>query len=547
AEVGNDPNAELVWEENLGLFTIELQRQIRINEPRYYTYPPEMADPRYVYPYVFTMPVPPFVDRDIDQLATHSLVPKFSPANMMQQLTPEMKAFLEKKKAEMKTKKKSDDPGVQGIQGMQSMPGVNMGMGGMAGMGGMPGMDGGMGMGMPGMGGMPGMDGGMGMGMGMPGMGMPGMGMPGMDGGMGMGMPGAEGDMSMGMGMGMPGMGMPGMGMPGMGMPGMGDMYGMGMTSMERGPQVDYLLIRFFDFGVEPGRKYRYRVQILIEDPNHPADIRMEPIERFLDDTVKKRLVEVNAEEQERKTQYADKTPLEQTILSRKYYLRSDFSEPSEIVEVKVPPATIAGEISGGRFVSMPKDSPAPPDLMIQTDEPTGKMMAVVHDPERSVDIPGIVDVHRGSVLNFTSNADVIHPVQLVFKKLKDVQFQTNRLVADIRGGMELPETKPPTPKQPSGMAAADMAMGMDMGMGMATPTPEKSTPLYTFGEYAVVDPSGKLHVYNEFEDWKNFKRLALPPQPDTAGMGMGGMPGDVMPGMEGAMPGDEGPRRRGR
>ena len=61
-------------------------------------------------------------------------------------------------------------------------------------------------------------------------------------------------------------MGMPGMGMPGDGMYGDG-MYGAGMTY---GPTVDYLLIRFFDFNVEMGKKYRYRIQLLLEDPNHP-------------------------------------------------------------------------------------------------------------------------------------------------------------------------------------------------------------------------------------------------------------------------------------
>jgi hypothetical protein len=37
-------------------------------------------------------------------------------------------------------------------------------------------------------------------------------------------------------------------------------------TSLPKG--VDYYLLRFFDFSVEPGKKYKYRVKLLIQDPN---------------------------------------------------------------------------------------------------------------------------------------------------------------------------------------------------------------------------------------------------------------------------------------
>ena len=32
----------------------------------------------------------------------------------------------------------------------------------------------------------------------------------------------------------------------------------------------DHLLLRFFDFTVEPGKKYKYQVQLVLADPNYP-------------------------------------------------------------------------------------------------------------------------------------------------------------------------------------------------------------------------------------------------------------------------------------
>jgi hypothetical protein len=65
-------------------------------------------------------------------------------------------------------------------------------------------------------------------------------------------------------------------GMMGGGMPFRGEMgggagsfapSGTGRTELPRG--VDYWLVRFFDFTVQPGKKYKYRVQLVLADPNY--------------------------------------------------------------------------------------------------------------------------------------------------------------------------------------------------------------------------------------------------------------------------------------
>ena len=87
-------------------------------------------------------------------------------------------------------------------------------------------------------------------------------------------MPGAGGSMMPGSGGGM----MPGSGgsmMPGMGgmMPGAGGYPGSYSGTVE---VAQYKLIRFFDMNVEPGKVYRYRVRVFLEDPNNPnTDPRM--------------------------------------------------------------------------------------------------------------------------------------------------------------------------------------------------------------------------------------------------------------------------------
>ena len=107
--------------------------------------------------------------------------------------------------------------------------------------------------------------------------GMPTMPAPGMMPGAMPGMPGMSADPAMmgGAAMPVPGMDMPGGAgapmMPGFGMdPAM--MGAGGMTPMPLGEIVSYQLFRFFDFGVEQGKRYRYRVRLVLKNPNCKVD-----------------------------------------------------------------------------------------------------------------------------------------------------------------------------------------------------------------------------------------------------------------------------------
>lgn len=296
--------------------------------------------------------------------------------------------------------------------------------------------------------------------------------------------------------------------MPGMMPAEMGGGYaGTGMISFR--PRVEYLLVRFFDFTAEPGRKYRYRVQLLLEDPNHPQDYRLEPNERTLDDTTKERLKQIVAEEQKDKNR-------------RLYVRRTDWSAPSEVVSVAPADRVLAGPVELPRSLEIPKTT-----FSVPMDEPKAKVMSIVWDATHAADVPGMQEVYRGSVLNFKSEAAVVHPISLVYKALPDFEFDTNRVVLDIRGGEPLPCT-------------------------------EHDDPLTAPGELILLDADGNLIVRNELDDENDFRRNS-PPEvtaataPSATGVmpgeaaDVGGMPGDagVMPGSESAAPGAG--RRRGR
>src|SRR5690606_30011309 len=95
-------------------------------------------------------------------------------------------------------------------------------------------------------------------------MGMPPRGMGGM-GGMG-GMSGRG--MGGGMGMGRPPMG--GRGMGGEGMYGPRGMGGEGFGGLQStAPEVPYKLYRYVDTSCEPGKRYRYRVRLWVNNPNY--------------------------------------------------------------------------------------------------------------------------------------------------------------------------------------------------------------------------------------------------------------------------------------
>ena len=337
--------------------------------------------------------------------------------------------------------------------------------------------------------------------------------------------PGAPGsDPSAGMA-GAPGMMMEGSGseyaagMRGMGsgMESMGSGMGAGMSGMMGGmamaapasPQAEFYMVRFFDY-IQPGKKYIYRVQVLVEDPNRPRLAQAAPHDSILDQTVRDRLVKVAAEERAKNT--------------RLFYFTSDWSEPTKPISAQISTNTYAGGVSlPARMVEIvdptsidpatKQRKPAKTGYTVPADgEPTAKVMTVSWSPTYAIDLPGIVDSSRGSLLNKEIPADVIEPISLVYKTIPNYRLASNELVLDLRGGEVLP--------------GQTVVEGED--------------PLRAPGEVAMLDASGNLTVRNELDDWEAFDQLAPPPPVVVEAAGSSAVMEGFMPSMDEDMEDEE-------
>jgi hypothetical protein len=256
------------------------------------------------------------------------------------------------------------------------------------------------------------------------------------------------------------------------------------------GPQVDNLMLRFFDVLdlAELGKQYRYRVQVWVEDPNHPRDSRLTPRDRTLSEGVRDRITEVVKQED------ADG-------VDRIGYVKSAFSEPSDIVTIELPRTTLAGVISnsGGRL-----KIPGSP-VSVPISEPKAKVLSIVYDGVHSVDVPGFFDAQRGTVLDFTKDADVVHPVTLQFKKLDRFAVKTDHLLVDFRGGDVLPKLEEPK-KQVKRKRRKDKEEDKE-----EEEEEKEEVELYSASEFIFLDRDGTFFVRNDLDDFDDYELYVVP------------------------------------
>jgi hypothetical protein len=184
----------------------------------------------------------------------------------------------------------------------------------------------------------------------------------------------------------------------------------------------EYRLVRFYDFDVDPRKRYRYRVRLLLEDPNNPRDENMAPSDRTLDPEVLKRL----------RAQRAKDPPDRRT-----FWRETEWSEPSGIVGFPPLGRVLTGAITAARTIEVPGQR-----ATIVVKEALAKVMALSWDAEQAVWVPGVFeDIARGAVVNFEKDTWVLDPVALTLRELKGHKFHTGYTVADMLGGEKLPST----------------------------------------------------------------------------------------------------------
>lgn len=380
----------------------------------------EVVDPNYVDP-TLTLPAPPFMQRDLWPMLTHPDVPLL-PLAVESTTTTTPGRF----KLDRGAKPESDLPTIEGIR---LPPGSARG----SDAGGIPAM-------------------------------------PGMAAG------GAHG-----MQPGSPAMAPAGIGGDGMGGDGMGG-YGSGSGSAALPPS-KYKLIRFTDTTVEAGHQYRYRMNVALQDPNHPATELgyLPPPPASLDPKVRERIKGLGA---------------------NVFWVTAEkWSDPSPVATIPSTRQYFAGPVTQPNLTPLIQGKPPIPNS-----QPVGKALAVVWDDAKVVDVPAEVDVYRGSILNFVKDAKVIHPVTHQVVDLSKYAFATDAIVADLMGGDVIPL--------------------LDKRSG--------KSPLTAPGELLIFDSDGKLQVRNETDDIEGYRRFLVPDapaKPDPAA-GQGGEFNDILGGV---------------
>jgi hypothetical protein len=291
-------------------------------------------------------------------------------------------------------------------------------------------------------------------------------GLGGRGGGLG-GLGGLGGDSGEGEGMG------DGMG-DGMG-EGMGGMSGL-MGSTAESVITEYKLVRFFDFSARLGHKYRYRVQLILEDPNNPQDTQLD---------VDLRMLETEAAERISALRGADK--VKDSIRSTNYFRRTEFSEPSDVVWLTHAVRFFAGPADKMMIAS----SLAKAEVF--TRPPKGKLAGVKTDLALNVDVPIDISLSPGDVLAVTGDLDFVHPISLDVRTLDKYEFRGQAVLVDMFGGYKV-----------------------------GGPTKE---PLYSPGEYALISPDGELVVRAEKTDINDYRFYAFV-EDKASGSGMGGLGG---------------------
>jgi hypothetical protein len=255
---------------------------------------------------------------------------------------------------------------------------------------------------------------------------------------------------------------------------------------------VAYKLFRFFDYTVDQGKAYKYRVQLSVEDPNFPSEPMMAARAAELDRSVVNRLKALHPNGIE-------------SVESRIYWRLTDWSEESDVIRVGSDERVIAGKVRAPapKSVKVNNQSVAyeNPDL-----EPEVDLIVVDFDGKETGDIPAEkTGVKRGSMANFRSDAERIDVVKMQLKEVKAHQFNSNVLVVDIMGGEALPG-------------------GRDSKDRLSAP-----------GEALLMTPTGKLVTHSELKESRDYYYNIFPKETkwgadgygpgaeeDTAGRGRG-------------------------
>lgn len=186
-------------------------------------------------------------------------------------------------------------------------------------------------------------------------------------------------------------------------MSGVSMMAGTTRTSLPKG--VDHLLLRFFDFTVEPGKKYKYQVKLVLADPNYS-----------IPDTLNALAPEVLDRRRKERPR-------------REFRVIEAWSEPSPTVGIP-----LAGNV---RLVDVKV-----PSAEKLNDEPSANLLVESFDVDaenNAIQAANKKEIRRGNVANFVEDAEYLGgEMQPWIDKKKGFKFETGMTLLDVGGGKKL-------------------------------------------------------------------------------------------------------------
>jgi hypothetical protein len=271
-------------------------------------------------------------------------------------------------------------------------------------------------------------------------------------------------------------------------------------------------MLRFYDMLTpqEIGKTYRYRVRLIMRDPNYPERIkrRIKPGE-FVDyeipapqpSTLQKEVFDRVAEQRK-----IDDTAYKADSKARRKMLETAWSEASSPVRISARVDAFAG--LGFDPASNPRPSAVSGDA-------EANLVATSMDTATGVTYSkAFGDARRGSVLNsnLASKKEVVEfviPANRIVKR-RELQFMSNSVVVDMRGGEEL-----------------------------AASSKRDGDPLAASGEVMMMLGDGSVQISNDIDDTFEYRMYTFADEHENAKKmgangGMGGMGGEGMGGMGG-------------
>lgn len=220
-------------------------------------------------------------------------------------------------------------------------------------------------------------------------------------------------------------------------------------------PSTKYKLVRFYDFEAKSNRVYRYRVRLLMYDPNFPEAASIQPRSSTLDvasGTLKRiqDLLEIERKELDSRKPGDGKPP----------YKRNS-SRPSDWSEASPPVATVRtmdGYLGEPKIVySMDRDR-----KIFEASTPRADMVMVDYDSANGIFVPRKDTISRGYVFGLPNKdagrdapIEIIHPITKLIKLLDNRETKNLAAVIDLVGFVPLEVKVPRDPHLKSGAKAA--------------------------------------------------------------------------------------------